>query len=403
MAKLEFEVKKLEKTSVNGGQEYINGDSVGADDINAIVGGVLRNSNIIKDDGDGTKVLNNKGEYVNLQELESIAIVIPDNITDGYVYPNFDDYLTFGTYSVKKHQWSQVIENCPSDFAGTLTVFSASTSVSQDLKKPYRNVIQNYVDVLGDIYIRSEIVGTVDGETGVHTGWQDWKKVLTTDDEIGGSSVTVDTELSDTSTNPVQNKVIKKALDGKVSQTTTSGAIRGYGINTDGEQIVHTICSTDGNSYAEPNLKKGQRIPMYRSANAGSTEVKGYLTTADPKQPYQCANKQFVDENFSLKLYRHKIQISDSNPITFSMDIEVINNSSTPISTLTDLFAETSQSSIFIKYSSTQGVGVICADIFTSTMYAYGCVGNSTNGVSYIEKNIASGDNLIITDTPKEI
>ena len=32
----------------------------------------------------------------------------------------------------------------------------------------------------------------------------------------GGTSVTVDTEMSDTSTNPVQNKVIKKYVDDKI-------------------------------------------------------------------------------------------------------------------------------------------------------------------------------------------
>lgn len=40
----------------------------------------------------------------------------------------------------------------------------------------------------------------------------------------GGSSVTVDTALSATSTNPVQNKVIKAALDGKLGKNETAAA-----------------------------------------------------------------------------------------------------------------------------------------------------------------------------------
>lgn len=36
----------------------------------------------------------------------------------------------------------------------------------------------------------------------------------------GGSSVTVDSALSSTSENPVQNKVINSALNGKVDNTT---------------------------------------------------------------------------------------------------------------------------------------------------------------------------------------
>ena len=45
----------------------------------------------------------------------------------------------------------------------------------------------------------------------------------------GGSSVTVDSALSSTSENPVQNKVITSALNGKVS-TTTYSADNKYGV-----------------------------------------------------------------------------------------------------------------------------------------------------------------------------
>lgn len=45
----------------------------------------------------------------------------------------------------------------------------------------------------------------------------------------GGSSVTVDSALSSTSENPVQNKVITSALNGKVS-TTTYAAQGTYGL-----------------------------------------------------------------------------------------------------------------------------------------------------------------------------
>ena len=40
----------------------------------------------------------------------------------------------------------------------------------------------------------------------------------------GGTNVTVDTALSETSTNPVQNRVIKEALDGKLSKTEIAAA-----------------------------------------------------------------------------------------------------------------------------------------------------------------------------------
>jgi hypothetical protein len=44
-------------------------------------------------------------------------------------------------------------------------------------------------------------------------------------DGEGGSTVTVDSALSDSSTNPVQNKVVKAALDGKGTYTKPSGGI----------------------------------------------------------------------------------------------------------------------------------------------------------------------------------
>lgn len=60
----------------------------------------------------------------------------------------------------------------------------------------------------------------------------------------GGSGVTVDSTLSSTSENPVQNKVITSALNGKVSTTTYSAETR-YGVakiwkGTDGYLYIRT-------------------------------------------------------------------------------------------------------------------------------------------------------------------
>jgi len=59
----------------------------------------------------------------------------------------------------------------------------------------------------------------------------------------GGGSVTVDSTLSDSSTNPVQNKVIKAALDGKGATTAipVSGSVSANGLisfkNADNTQL----------------------------------------------------------------------------------------------------------------------------------------------------------------------
>ena len=61
----------------------------------------------------------------------------------------------------------------------------------------------------------------------------------------GGSSVTVDSALSSTSENPVQNKVINSALNGKVDNTTyaaqgTYGLVQIWLNNTDNYLYIKT-------------------------------------------------------------------------------------------------------------------------------------------------------------------
>lgn len=92
-------------------------------------------------------------------------------------------------------------------------------------------------------YITSAPVSSVDGKTGAVTviptggsSGQVLAKASSADRDVawvtpsgGGSSITIDSALSDTSTNPVQNKVIKSALDAKadtndLARVATSGS-----------------------------------------------------------------------------------------------------------------------------------------------------------------------------------
>ena len=88
------------------------------------------------------------------------------------------------------------------------------------------------------------------------------KKIMVLDEGVEGiPSITVDTELSNTSTNPVQNKVIKAAIDAvdtkvenkqnkievigllKSDGTTISAAVKGtdYWTNADKQEIVQYV------------------------------------------------------------------------------------------------------------------------------------------------------------------
>lgn len=78
--------------------------------------------------------------------------------------------------------------------------------------------------------------------TGASSGTYDGSSAVTINipsGDTGGTAVTVDSDLSSTSTNPVQNKVIKSALDEKLS--TSGGTLTG---NLTGKYITGTWLKT---------------------------------------------------------------------------------------------------------------------------------------------------------------
>lgn len=78
--------------------------------------------------------------------------------------------------------------------------------------------------------------------TGASSGTYDGSSAVTINipsGDTGGTAVTVDSGLSSTSTNPVQNKVIKSALDEKLS--TSGGTLTG---NLTGKYIAGTLLQT---------------------------------------------------------------------------------------------------------------------------------------------------------------
>lgn len=88
--------------------------------------------------------------------------------------------------------------------------------------------------------------------TGASSGTYDGSSAVTINiPNGGGSSITIDSALSSTSTNPVQNKVIKSALDGKLS--TSGGTLTG---NLTGKYITGTwLQTTDATELASSATK----------------------------------------------------------------------------------------------------------------------------------------------------
>lgn len=87
--------------------------------------------------------------------------------------------------------------------------------------------------------------------TGAASGTYDGSSAVTINIPTGGSSVTVDSALSATSENPVQNKVIKSALDGKLS--TSGGTLTG---NLTGKYITGTWLQSTAAGHQEAAATK---------------------------------------------------------------------------------------------------------------------------------------------------
>lgn len=105
----------------------------------------------------------------------------------------------------------------------------------------------------------------------------------------GGSEIIVDDQLSETSTNPVQNKVIKVALEGKLDKLPLDMTSSDTIVYTNDGKRVHKLGSNE-------NKSSVYNIPMYFGGNAGKNNVNGHLLTAPPKNPYHCANMKYVDD-----------------------------------------------------------------------------------------------------------
>ena len=94
-----------------------------------------------------------------------------------------------------------------------------------------------------------------------------------------GGSVTVDSALSDTSENPVQNMVVKAAIDKKLTMKTDGASmVRVYAIATDGSQDTYRM--TDQANY--------NTLPL--------RNAKGNFLVGTPTVDTECANKKYVDD-----------------------------------------------------------------------------------------------------------
>jgi hypothetical protein len=119
----------------------------------------------------------------------------------------------------------------------------------------------------------------------------------------GGSSITVDSELSGTSTNPVQNKVINSALNNKLDKLTTPAAVQWdgllYGVQDDGNthsiQKMFDLCTAAIKDTVVLRTKQGEILCETPTVNVTDEHVVniGYLTTRYGSTYYSSQDQEF--------------------------------------------------------------------------------------------------------------
>jgi hypothetical protein len=86
-------------------------------------------------------------------------------------------------------------------------------------------------------------------------------------------------------------KKVEVDLTDYVKKYTDTGLFKAYGVDASGNQVMHTLSTSDSSSNTE------NRIPVFRPlATSGQTEINMALVTGVPEQPYQAANKKYVDD-----------------------------------------------------------------------------------------------------------
>ena len=139
--------------------------------------------------------------------------------------------------------------------------------------------------------------GTAEATTGAAGLMSSADKVKLDGVEDGATKTIVDDAMSDTSTNPVQNKAVKAALDGKLS--TQGGEILGHlsvGLTVSAEGSVSTgRTSTDTGIHFEKAGSDVGRISHGSDPMTGVAPI-ARLKVASPTEDDDAATKKYVDD-----------------------------------------------------------------------------------------------------------
>ena len=109
-----------------------------------------------------------------------------------------------------------------------------------------------------------------------------------------GDNITVDTILSNTSENPVQNKVVKQAIDNKADKTVATTSTDGLMSAEDKGKLDAFEVTTTGGKLHDKDIATTDLIPTELPANGGNADtVNGHTINADVP-----ANAVFTDTTY---------------------------------------------------------------------------------------------------------
>ena len=106
-------------------------------------------------------------------------------------------------------------------------------------------------------------------------------KLYIGDKEVSGSDVTIDDTLSDTSTNPVQNKVVKHAIDNKADKTVATTSADGLMSAEDKGKLDAFEITTTGGKLHDKDIATTDLIPTSLPANGGNADTVDGLHASD--------------------------------------------------------------------------------------------------------------------------
>lgn len=167
-----------------------------------------------------------------------------------------------------------------------------------------KTVVDAALDAVSANPVQNKAVkAALDGKAGMAVATTSANGLMSKDDkdklngvEAGATKTIVDDAMSDTSTNPVQNKAVKAALDGKLS--TQGGEILGHlsvGLTVSAEGSVSTgRTSTDTGIHFEKAGSDVGRISHSSDPMTGVAPI-ARLKVASPTEDDDAATKAYVD------------------------------------------------------------------------------------------------------------